>query len=265
MRYGITLNYDGSAFCGWQVQPDAPSVQETVEKALSTLLKGEVNLVGAGRTDTGVNAVGYVAHFDFDASASPLLGDLPQLVFKLNAILPGQISVSSVEPADDDFHARFSAARREYRYFIHRHKDPFADRYSWLCSYPELDFDAMNKAAALLRGTHDFSCFEKTGADNRTSVCTVFDAYWRQYTPELCTAEGEYWYFSISADRFLRNMVRAVVGTLVEVGRGKRSIGEFASLVLPPSGEKNAGGKSLRCLAGQSVPGNALFLTEVRY
>lgn len=265
MRYAITLNYDGSAFFGWQIQPDAQSVQETVEKALSTLLKTEISIVGAGRTDTGVNAIGYVAHFDCDAVGHPLLEDPGQLVFKLNAILPGEISVSSVAPADNDFHARFSAARREYRYFIHRGKDPFAGRYSWLCGYPGLDFAKMNEAAALLKGTHDFSCFEKTGADNRSSVCTVFDAFWRQYTPEICTPEGEYWYFCISADRFLRNMVRAVVGTLIEVGRGKRSVANFASLILPPSEEKTAGGKSVRSLAGESVPGNALFLTEIRY
>lgn len=263
MRYKITLSYDGAQFNGWQVQPDAPSVQGSLEKALSTLLRSDITVTGAGRTDTGVNALAYVAHFDSEAPA----GDdfCAQLSYKLNAILPRSIAVLSVEPADDDFHARFGATRREYTYFLHRVKDPFVDRYSYFFTFP-LDFDAMNEAASLLVGTHDFSCFEKLGADNRTSVCTVFGARWEKYTPTLCATkspEGEYWVFRISANRFLRNMVRAVVGTLLDVGRGRRTVAQFAELIDP--GEVSGTGKVPRNLAGESVPGNALFLSGITY
>lgn len=243
MRYKITLNYDGATFCGWQIQPSAPSVQETLEKSLSTLLREKIQVTGAGRTDTGVNAVNYVAHFDASAGFEP-----DALTYKLNAILPSSVSVSSIEPAAPDFHARFDAIRREYKYYLHRRKDPFADRYSWLCGYPEMDFEAMNRAAALLLGTHDFKCFEKSGGDNRTSVCTVFEARWEKL-------DETHWVFTIAADRFLRNMVRAVVGTLVEVGRGKRSVESIPELV----------GCGTRSDSGESVPGNALFLTRVEY
>lgn len=271
MRYTLTLNYNGSGFRGWQIQPDEPSVQGTVEKALGVLLKAPVCIVGAGRTDTGVNASAYVAHFDFDSKI-----DCALICRKLNAILPDSVSVSSMKPVPDDFHARFSAAMREYKYFLHRKKDPFVQGWSWQCSYPVLDFEAMNKAAEQLKGVHDFSCFEKTGADNKTSTCVVYEAYWHRYTPPVATPDGEYWFFRIVADRFLRNMVRAIVGTLIEVGRGKRSVEDFASLILPPealeqvSPELEPVGKkkrtaSRRNLAGESVPGYALFLTGVKY
>lgn len=260
MRYAITLSYDGSGFCGWQIQPDAETVQECLEKALSTLLRCDISVTGAGRTDSGVNAISYVAHFDAE---NPF--DAGQICYKLNAILPHSIVVHSVVPASDDFHARFSATRREYTYFLHRRKDPFVSSFSYLCTFP-LDFEAMNRAASLLVGTHDFSCFEKIGADNKTSICTVTEAFWKPYSPSICAHggilsspqpddESIYWYFRISADRFLRNMVRAITGSLIEVGRGKRSIEEFAKLV--------DGGD--RSMAGESVPGNALFLSGVKY
>jgi len=314
MRYSIVLSYAGAGFCGWQRQPSDPSVQECLEDALGKLLGGEVPVIGAGRTDTGVNAIGYVACFD---GPEGLAAD--DFRYKLNAILPRSIVVSQVVPAAPDFHARFDAVRREYTYFIHREKDPFVEAFSWHCGYPGLDFEAMNAAAGMLVGTHDFSCFEKVGADNKTSVCTVFEAYWAQYTPSLyavmtpeqgslsaplpprtrptqkTSAErlpasgGQYWYFRISADRFLRNMVRAIVGTLIEVGRGKRSLDDFAGLILPPeqgnlsaplpprtgptqktSAERlpasgNAPSTNLRSMAGESVPGHALFLSKVEY
>ena len=260
MRYSITLSYDGSAFKGWQVQPDAASVQATLESALSTLLGATVAVTGAGRTDTGVNAIGYVACFDAQEGL-----DTPQLRYKLNAILPASTAVLEVHPEREDFHARFDARRREYTYFIHRDKDPFAAAYSYYCGYPVLDFDAMNQAAALLVGTHDFASFQKTGADNKTSVCTVFEAGWHSYVPShvqlmgpvapQAEAPGNYWYFRIASDRFLRGMVRAVVGTLLEVGRGKRSPESISELL-------NA---CDRCAAGESVPGNALFLSSVKY
>ncbi len=243
MRYKITLSYDGSPFRGWQIQPNAPSVQQTLGEALSTLIGEDIAVTGAGRTDTGVNAMNYVAHFD---TSSPL--ETEGLLYKLNAILPSSIAVSGLQPVSDDFHARYDACRREYTYRIHRVKDPFAVAYSYQYSYPGLDFDKMNQACRFLLGTKDFSCFEKKGADNKTSVCTVFEAYWQKDDPD-------HWSFHIAADRFLRNMVRAIVGTLLEVGRGKRSPESITGLL--------DGGD--RCSAGESVPGHALFLSKVEY
>ena len=273
MRYMLSLSYDGSAFCGWQVQPSSPSVQQCLEEALGKLCRTPVAVTGAGRTDTGVHAAGYVAHFD-------LTGALPfeasDFCYKLNAILPRSIVVHGVFPASDEFHARFSATLRSYTYFIHRKKDPFVAAYSWQCGFPGLDFDAMNAACPYLLGTHDFSCFEKTGGANKTSLCTVTEAFWAPYKPSLYTVipseakesrpvisseagggveKSDYWYFRVSADRFLRNMVRAIVGTLIEVGRGKHD----------PEWVKELIETGTRGDAGESVPGHALFLTKVRY
>ena len=281
MRYMLSLSYDGSAFCGWQIQPSSPSVQQCLEEALGKLCRTPVAVTGAGRTDTGVHAAGYVAHFD-------LTGALPfeasDFCYKLNAILPRSIVVHGVFPASDDFHARFSATLRSYTYFIHRKKDPFVAAYSWQCGFPGLDFDAMNAACPYLLGTHDFSCFEKTGGANKTSLCTITEAFWKPYVPTLYTVipteappvipseakesrpvisseagggveKSDYWYFRVSADRFLRNMVRAIVGTLIEVGRGKHD----------PEWVKELIETGTRGDAGESVPGHALFLTKVRY
>ena len=261
MRYSICLSYDGAEFCGWQIQPSAPSVQQCLEGALSRLLNRPVSVTGAGRTDTAVNAYGYIAHFDIE-------GELPftqaDLCYKLNAILPRSVAVLQVLPAADDFHARYSATRREYTYFIHREKDPFVRSYSWQCGYPVLDFDAMNAACRHLFGTHDFSCFEKTGTDVKTSVCTIYEAFWKPYTPTLQSVipdligdlkQQNYWYFRVSADRFLRNMVRAIVGSLIEVGRGKQKPEWIAELIATGT----------RGDAGESVPGHALFLSKVLY
>ena len=295
MRYFLCLSYDGTSFCGWQIQPQSPSVQASLEAALSRLLGRPVAVTGAGRTDTGVHAVNYVAHFDLDGI---LPFEASDFTYKLNAILPRSIAVHSVAPVADDLHARFSARRREYTYFIHRRKDPFLQAWSWQCGYPGLDFDAMNAACRHLLGTHNFSCFEKTGGDNKTSICTVFDAFWAPYTPSHilvmngdsegkgstnCShprlhkregpvaeddgrgreatfdaplpSESQYWYFRIAADRFLRNMVRATVGSLIEVGRGKHSPDWIAELIADGT----------RGDAGESVPGNALFLNKVQY
>lgn len=257
MRYRLRISYDGAPLSGWQCQNNAPSVQEEVSKALSTLLGGEIQVTGAGRTDAGVNAVNYIAHFD-TPSDEPL--DTGRIEYKLNAILPRNIVIHELSPAEDDFHARFSAVSRRYHYFIHFRKDPFADRFSWRCIHP-LDIERMNLGAQLLLGTHDFSCFEKVGGNNKTSICTVTTARWSTYTPTHaavtgypCT-EGDYIVFEIEADRFLRNMVRAVVGSLVEVGRGKKEPGWIGELIE----------KGTRSDAGTSVPGNALFLSGVEY
>ena len=306
MRYFLCLSYDGSSFCGWQIQPSSPSVQACLEGTLSRLLNRPVAVTGAGRTDTGVHAVNYVAHFDWDG---PLPFEASDFIYKLNAMLPHGVAILSVSPVADDLHARFSARRREYTYFIHRQKDPFLRSYSWLCGYPVLDFEAMNAACQYLLGTHDFSCFEKTGGDNKTSICTVFEARWEPYTPSHIQIMGpesgstlpgdsvtlrstpappivygvpsglvsngplplpvsggghapgsvlpafRYWYLRIAADRFLRNMVRATVGSLIEVGRGKHAPEWVARLI--ESGTRSD--------AGESVPGHALFLNKVEY
>ena len=276
MRYCLCLSYEGADFCGWQIQPSSPSVQACLEGALSRLLNRPVSVTGAGRTDTAVNAVNYVAHFDLEGA---LPFEASDFIYKLNAILPRSVAVLSVTPVADDFHARFSARRREYTYFLHRQKDPFLRGYSWQCGYPVLDFDAMNEACRFLLGTHDFSCFEKTGTDNKTSICTVYDAFWKPYVPShvavmgacpssLCDrgwpqvcetipspVAGNYWYFRIAADRFLRNMVRATVGSLIEIGRGKHSPEWIADLIA----------HGTRSDAGESVPGHALFLNSVEY
>ena len=256
MRYKITLSYDGSKFCGWQIQNDAITVQECLQNALSTLLKEETAVTGAGRTDSKVNAIGYVAHFetavrDLDA------GDFG---YKINAILPRGIVVHSIVPADAEFHARFDARLREYKYFIHRRKDPFKTGYSYLYTF-KIDIDRMNEAAALLLGEHDFSCFEKVGSDNKTSICKVSYARWEPYVPEHVSLMGypageeDYLVFTIRADRFLRNMVRAVVGSLLEIGRGRHDIAWMQGLLA----------RGTRSDAGESVPGHALFLTKVEY
>lgn len=249
MRYRMRLSYDGADFCGWQIQPDAPSVQGRLEEALSMLLRCTIAVTGAGRTDSGVNASDYIAHFDCENAL-----DCQQLCYKLNAILPDSISITSIEEANSDFHARFSAKHREYKYYLHRGKAPFLEKYSYRWPYPELDIEAMNRAAQQLLGTHDFSCFEKSGGDNKTSICTIFQAEWHKYCPQQ-GSESECWYFHIAADRFLRNMVRAIVGTLLEIGRGKRAEGSIEELIRSQD----------RCQAGQSVPGHALFLTKIEY
>lgn len=256
MRYALTLSYDGSAFKGWQVQTHASTIQESLQNALSTLLNGEIAVTGAGRTDTLVNAVGYVAHFDYDEAGL----DAREFAYKLNAILPREVVVHRIEAVPDEFHARFGAVKRSYSYFLHRQKDPFIEKFSYRCGYP-LDFDAMNKAASGLLGTHDFSCFEKVGGNNKTSICTVTEAHWETYTPTHVGLLGypaeaqDYWVFHISADRFLRNMVRAIVGTLIDVGRGRHEPGWVEELLASKD----------RCCAGESVPGKALFLNDVSY
>ena len=180
MRYILCLSYDGSAFCGWQIQPSSPSVQQCLEEALAKLCGGPVAVTGAGRTDTGVHAADYVCHFDL---TGPLPFEASDFCYKLNAILPRSVVVHAVLPTTEDFHARFSATQRSYTYFIHRKKDPFVAAYSWQCGFPSLDFDAMNEACQYLLGTHDFSCFEKVGGANKTSICTIAEAFWKPYTP----------------------------------------------------------------------------------
>lgn len=255
MRFKISLSYDGTPFYGWQIQPKDLSVQACLQTSLTILLGEGITVTGAGRTDTGVHAIGYYAHFDYDSNI-----EAETLRYKLNAILPPSICVHEICPADAEFHARFDAKSRSYMYFLHKTKDPFMEKRSYRCSYP-LNVEAMNKAASYLLGTHDFSCFEKAGGNNKTSICTITDIKWESYTPDHVklmgypAKEGDYLVFKISADRFLRNMVRAITGTLIEIGRGKHA----------PEWIKDVMESHDRCTAGESVPGHALFLVDVKY
>ena len=242
MRYFVTFSYDGGRYHGWQIQPNGDSVQERLQWALSTLLRAEIAVTGAGRTDAGVHARMMVAHFDYPAEL-----DGQQLAYKLNRLLPQDIAVSKVEPVSDEMHARFSATSRMYRYYIHTVKNPFLRAYSCEMHYP-LDFAAMNEAAQMLMAYEDFAAFCKSGADVKTTLCQMMRAEWVQTSPTT-------WYFEIRANRFLRNMVRAVVGTLIDVGRGRLTQEEFRKVI---EGKR-------RTEAGESMPGNALFLEDITY
>lgn len=251
-RYFIKFSYDGTNYHGWQIQPNGISVQEVLEKALSTLLRTKMSVTGAGRTDAGVHARLMVAHFDWEA---PIDGQ--QLAYKLNRMLPRDVSVISVEAVENELHARFSATSRTYHYYMHHGRNPFSRAYS--CEMPyELDFERMNEAAKYLVGERDFKCFCKAGGDNKTTICNLTEARWQRCNTEIAIHEAEKaeeWCFVITANRFLRNMVRAVVGTLVEVGRGRITIDEFRKIV----------DNGTRSDAGESMPGNALFLWDVTY
>ncbi len=242
MRYFVWFSYDGTAYHGWQVQPNGVTVQSELQRCLSMLLRQPIEVVGAGRTDAGVHARQMVAHFDYEGPY-----DMNNLAYKLDHALPRDISVDRVEPVSDDMHARFSAKRRTYHYYIHTHKSPFLWRYSCQLHY-QLDFEAMNRAARVLMEYEDFGAFCKAGSDVKTTLCRVYAAEWHK------TSETE-WYFEITANRFLRNMVRAVVGTLIEVGRGRMTMSEFRQVIEQGS----------RTGAGESMPANALFLERVEY
>ena len=241
-RYFIYFSYDGAAYHGWQVQPNAKTVQQVLEEALATIVREPVPVVGAGRTDAGVNALCMVAHADFTREI-----DAGQLVYKLNRILPPDIAVSDIRRVKDDAHARFDALSRRYNYRVVTAKSPFARRYACRV-HGEIDFEAMNKAAEILYEYNDFTSFSKLHTDVKTNNCKVKYAAWRK------VGECE-WVFEIEADRFLRNMVRAIVGTLLLVGRGKMSIDGFREVI-----EKKARGE-----AGDSAMGEALFLVCVEY
>ena len=243
MRFFITLSYDGTRYHGWQVQPNGPSVQEKLQWALSTILRQDIQVTGAGRTDAGVHARMMVAHFDVETMSY----ELQDLTYKLNRLLPQDIAIQKMEPVSDEMHARFSATSRTYHYYIHTVKDPFLRAYSCELHYP-LDFQLMNEAAAILMTYEDFGAFCKAHADVKTTLCHITAAQWHQTSPSS-------WYFEITANRFLRNMVRAVVGTLIDVGRGRLSLDDFRKVI---EGKR-------RTEAGESMPANALFLEEVKY
>ena len=243
MRFFVSLSFKGQSYCGWQVQQNANSVQAELEKALSLAIGEPINVVGAGRTDTGVNAINYIAHFNTSNNISK---DPELLLYKINAILPLDISINNIFFVADDAHARFDATSRTYKYFINNIKDPFAT-FSYYFRYP-INMDIMNKASKFFLGNKDFSSLEKVNGGNKTSICTVYEAYWKK-------TDENHFVFTVTANRFLRNMVRAMVGTLLEVGKGKKD----PEWILEILEAKN------RSLAGQSVPGNALFLTEIKY
>jgi len=243
MRYFVYLSFNGANYHGWQRQPNSNSVQQTLEEALSTILRTDVCITGAGRTDAGVHAKLMVAHFD---TQSPLQ-DTKQLVHRLNKLLPSDIAVKTIIQVSDYMHARFSAVSRTYNYYIHTRKDPFRNGLSWCVTFP-LDFRLMNEAAKVLLEYEDFSSFCKTHTDVKTSFCNVTKADWEEVEPGC-------WRFAITANRFLRNMVRAIVGTLIEVGRERMTVEQFRQVIV----QKN------RCSAGESVPGYALFLVDVQY
>ena len=240
----MTLAYRGAPYHGWQVQPGQETVQGVLEDALSTLTRHAVAVTGAGRTDAGVNAHTMVAHFDTDDGID---ASAPGFVRGLNSLIGYDIAVYSIVPVRPDAHARFDATERSYRYYATTRKNPFARGLAWRCS-PTLDFDAMNSAASLLLGRRDFTSFAKLHSDAKTNICDLRRAAWHR-------VDEDSWYFDIAADRFLRNMVRAVVGTLVEVGRGK----------IPPEGILEILDKADRCAAGTSMPAEALYLWSVDY
>ncbi len=241
MRYFITFSYLGSSYHGWQRQPDASSVQQTLEEALKLFLKEVISLVGAGRTDTGVHAKVMVAHFDTQQSFK-----IEELIHRLNAYLDESIAILSIVEVVADAHARFDATSRSYEYWVVQQKNPFLTQAAYYITHP-LDVNRMNEAATLMLDHKDFECFSKSNTDVHTYLCDVTRAEW--------VFEGERLVFHVSANRFLRNMVRAIVGTLIEVGKGKMSIDEFKA-VLNSKDRRNA---------GPSVPAKGLYLATIQY
>ena len=242
-RYFIEIAYLGTNYCGWQIQPNANTVQAELDKVLSTLLREEISTTGAGRTDTGVHASFFVAHFD---SIKNNLNWDQKLLSSLNEVLPHDIVVKDIVAVNPEAHARFSALSRTYEYRISRVKDPFGIETSWLYK-GNLDLDKMKKASSVLQNFTDFTSFSKVGSDVKTNNCKIFFALWESQQTQLV--------FTIRADRFLRNMVRAIVGTLIDVGRGKTSVSEFVQIIESHD----------RSLAGTSAPPEGLFLTNIEY
>lgn len=239
-RYFIYLAYNGANYCGWQTQPNGLAVQELIEKALTTLLRIETPIVGAGRTDAGVHARQMIAHFETDFADIELLTD------KLNRILPNDIVIYKIVAVTDEAHARFDATSRLYRYYVTTQKDPFMYPYKYKV-YGNIDVDQMNRCAKVLFEYEDFTSFSKLHTDVKTNNCSIMQAEWAK--------SGDDYIFTIKANRFLRNMVRAIVGTLLQAGRGK----------LDEEGMRRVIEAKDRGVAGLSVPGQALFLEEVEY
>ncbi|MBS9462974.1 tRNA pseudouridine(38-40) synthase TruA [Flagellimonas sp. 389] len=241
MRYFIRFSYFGKAYHGWQNQPNAITVQEVLEKALSTLLREKIEVLGAGRTDAGVHAREMYAHFEYGA-----IGNTKDLVFRLNAFLPEDIAVEAIEHVTKHAHARFDAAERTYEYWIVQKKSPFYSDTAYHVRHP-LNLEAMNKSASFLMDYTDFECFSKSNTDVKTFNCKISKAIWIATNDKLI--------FTITADRFLRNMVRAIVGTLLDVGQGKMQPEEIKIIIASKNREE----------AGFSVPAKGLYLTKILY
>ena len=242
MRYFLQFSYDGTAYHGWQVQPNADTVQQRLDRALALILRQPVETVGAGRTDTGVHADMMVAHFDVDQTL-----DTHAIVHKLNRVLPQDIAVRSLRPVRDDAHARFDATARTYHYYVYTQKNPRLRHFALQLFFTP-DYALMNAAAEQLLSVTDFTSFSKLHTDARTNICHVSHARWVQVDADL-------WRFEITANRFLRNMVRAVVGTLLEVGRHRLSLDDFRQIIE----------RKDRCEAGDSVAARALSLVHIAY
>ena len=243
MRYFIQLSYKGTNYCGWQIQPNGITIQEVITKALSTILNEKIDLTGAGRTDTGVHALYYIAHFDSENTSLHIDNTL---IYKLNSFLPKDISIQQIFSVKSDANARFDAISRTYLYYIHQQKDPFLEETSWYFPH-KLNIDLMNQASDILLLYTDFTSFSKLHTDVKTNNCKIFKSQW--------TIDNYKLQFEIKADRFLRNMVRAVVGTLIDVGKEKITLDDFIEIIE----SKN------RSNAGISVPAHGLFLASIEY
>ena len=241
MRYFLEISFDGSNYHGWQKQPKSQTIQQTIEDCISILLKDKINIVGAGRTDSGVHAKEMIAHFDYKKKL-----DLIGFTYRLDSFLPHDISVNKIFQVNDESHARFSAISRLYEYHISQKKTPLLHKRVFQFKN-HLDIDLMNKASKILCKHRDFKSFSKSNSDVKTFNCNIMNAGWESNNGILI--------FSIKADRFLRNMVRAVVGTLIEVGIGKITIDDFEKIIL----------KKNRKFAGYSVPACGLYLCKIEY
>jgi len=242
-RYFIFISYKGTSYHGWQIQPNSVTVQKILDNALTVILNEKISTTGAGRTDTGVHAMVFCAHFE---SLSADLSATGNLVFRLNRYLPEDISVNSIKKVLPDANARFSAISRTYKYYISRIKDPFFDNSSWFL-HGNIDIASMNEACRLLSDHSDFTSFSRLHSNTKTNVCKIYNASWEESDNRLI--------FTIKADRFLRNMVRAIVGTLVEIGFGKMNLKEFEEIILARD----------RSRAGKSAPAKGLFLADIEY
>ncbi len=242
LRYFLEFSYKGTAYHGWQRQPNSSTVQQQMEDALNTLLGKETAVVAAGRTDTGVHAKQMFAHVDLALNVK----EVEQLMHRLNKFLPYDITVNDIHPVKADAHARFDAMSRSYVYHLVQHKDPFSHEFSYTFT-TKIDLNVMNAAAKLLLSHTNFKCFSRSKTDVKTYDCKVTEAYWEQLDYE--------WIFHISANRFLRNMVRAIVGTLIDVGTGKLSLADFQAILKSEDRSK----------AGSSAPAHGLFLSQVQY
>jgi len=243
LRYFIYISYKGTSYHGWQVQPNSVTVQKILDEALSVVLNEKISTIGAGRTDTGVHALVFCAHFD---SKTTDLETSEKIIFRLNCYLPEDISVFSIKKVVADANARYSAISRTYKYYISRTKDPFFSNSSWYL-HADVDISIMNEASKILSGHSDFTSFSKLHSGTKTNICRIYFAIWE--------IQENRFIFTIKADRFLRNMVRAIVGTMIELGTGKMNLEKFEEVILAKD----------RCRAGKSAPAKGLFLIEIEY